>query len=324
MSTRCSAICNAIRVGVNTVGTSTNCSTILGRRHSTRRCETWSVEILGTAMTCWTTGRSRARKNSSTVSTICGTGSSRRGTRGTASTTCCTVRRCTRACGPRGTPRQGGREPWGGRRSQNTAVKYNSCLLPAPGPTLSPWGGVVIIRGQEHLQRELLMPPVRPQPALAASPRCTLSVCNSGHVLPQGFGQRPSRHTHEAVSKRSFETLQRLKEMAWVVVVVVVLTVCITKMSVHERQRSSTELWEPCPCGHGSRPCTCVQGPKKSPPQPNQSPTSATVGARLTSPRRHLWISHDRHNRDNEHLVMYCSWEAGPWESASASRQGCR
>ena len=24
------------------------------------------------------------------------------------------------------------------------------------------------------------------------------------------------------------------------------------------------KLWEPCPCGHGSRPCTCVQGPKKS------------------------------------------------------------
>ena len=106
--------------------------------------------------------------------------------------------------------------------------------------------------------------------------------------------------------------------------VVVVLTVCMTKMSVHERQRSSTELWEPCPCGHGSRPCTCVQGPKKNPPQPKQCPTSATVGARLTSPRRHLWTSHDRHNRDNEHLVMNCNWGAGPWESASASRHECR
>ena len=120
------------------------------------------------------------------------------------------------------------------------------------------------------------------------------------------------------------KNLCNLVEPCVVVVVVVVLTVCMTKMSVHERQRSSTELWEPCPCGHGSRPCTCVQGPKKSPPQPKQSPTSVTVGARLTSPRRHLWISHYRHNRDNEHLVMYCSWEAGPWESASASRQGCR
>ena len=34
-------------------------------------------------------------------------------------------------------------------------------LLPAPGLDLSTWGGVVLVRGQEHLQRELLMPPVR-------------------------------------------------------------------------------------------------------------------------------------------------------------------
>ena len=45
----------------------------------------------------------------------------------------------------------------------------------------------------------------------------------------------------------------------------VVVVVCMTKMSIHERQRSSTLSWEPCPCGHGPRPCTCVQGPKKSP-----------------------------------------------------------
>ena len=30
-----------------------------------------------------------------------------------------------------------------------------------------------------------------------------------------------------------------------------------------------TSLWEPCPCGHGSRPCSCVQGPKKSTPHPS-------------------------------------------------------
>ena len=35
-------------------------------------------------------------------------------------------------------------------------------LPPTPGQHLSPWGGVVLVRGQEHSQRELLMPPVRP------------------------------------------------------------------------------------------------------------------------------------------------------------------
>ena len=36
-----------------------------------------------------------------------------------------------------------------------------------------PWGGVVLVRGQEHLQRELLVPPVQPKMALTAPPRCT-------------------------------------------------------------------------------------------------------------------------------------------------------
>ena len=47
-----------------------------------------------------------------------------------------------------------------------------------------------------------------------------------------------------------------------VVVVVVVLTCDYDDVSLHAATRSSTLLWEPCPCGHGSRPCTCVQGPK--------------------------------------------------------------
>ena len=68
---------------------------------------------------------------------------------------------------------------------------------PAPGPALSPWGGVVFIRGQEHLQRELLMPPVRPQPALAASPRTSLSVCN--------IIVRPHTSTSEVNTKTTVE-----------------------------------------------------------------------------------------------------------------------
>ena len=46
----------------------------------------------------------------------------------------------------------------------------------APGLHLSPGGGVVLIRGQEHLQRELLVSPVRPKTALTAPPRCTVFV----------------------------------------------------------------------------------------------------------------------------------------------------
>ena len=67
----------------------------------------------------------------------------------------------------------------------------------------------------------------------------------------------------------------------------------------------------PCPCGHGPWPRTCVQGPKKPTSAHHQDdelhPTSlsmsATVGARLSPPRRHLWTSHHLHNRDIDHLV---------------------
>ena len=50
-----------------------------------------------------------------------------------------------------------------GRRSLLArGVVQLALLLSAAGLALSPWGGVVFVRGQEHLQRELLMPPVRP------------------------------------------------------------------------------------------------------------------------------------------------------------------
>ena len=55
-------------------------------------------------------------------------------------------------------------EPWGGGGEAHPERGRVVHLVPptAPGPALSPWGGVVLVRGQEHLQRELLMPPVRP------------------------------------------------------------------------------------------------------------------------------------------------------------------
>ena len=55
-------------------------------------------------------------------------------------------------------------------------VVHLALLPPAPGLHLSPWGGVVLVRGQEHLQRELLVPPVHPKTALTAPPRCTVFV----------------------------------------------------------------------------------------------------------------------------------------------------
>ena len=44
---------------------------------------------------------------------------------------------------------------------------------------LSPWAGVVLIRGQEHLQRELLVAPVLTQPALCAATGALRSTANS-------------------------------------------------------------------------------------------------------------------------------------------------
>ena len=52
--------------------------------------------------------------------------------------------------------------------------------LPAPGRRLSPWGGVVLVRGQERLQRELLMAPALTQPTLSVAtgaPRSTATRC---------------------------------------------------------------------------------------------------------------------------------------------------
>ena len=51
-----------------------------------------------------------------------------------------------------------------------------------------------------------------------------------------------------------------------VVAVAVVLTVCINDVFVDIIKQVHL-LWGPCPNGHDPRPCTCVQGPKKSTPQ---------------------------------------------------------
>ena len=52
-----------------------------------------------------------------------------------------------------------------------------------------------------------------------------------------------------------------------VVVVVVVLTVKLMTCLWRYVITDAPNYGEPCPCGHDPRPCTCVQGPKKSPHQ---------------------------------------------------------
>ena len=135
MSTICSAICKAMRVGDNTVGTSTNCSTVCGSGTKERAGMT-SVRILGTAI--W---RSGTRNASNTWSTNCGTGVSRICTNGASSPRSSTTCRSTRPCGrtsTRGVGRVGGRS-----HQALGVVQLVSLLLPGPGCLLAPWGGMV-------------------------------------------------------------------------------------------------------------------------------------------------------------------------------------
>ena len=90
----------------------------------------------------------------------------------------------------------GGGGGGGGGIFQNAAVYFNSRLPSAPGRRLSPWGGVVLERGQEHPQRQLLVAPVLPQPALATASSTSRSAAAivSAHVLLRRFGQRGPPH----------------------------------------------------------------------------------------------------------------------------------
>ena len=82
-------------------------------------------------MTCAGTSMSNRLKTSKSCSTICGTGMSRTWTMGTTSS-CSMVRCWIRACGPRGSPRQGGREPWGGGGSCRRGASYLSLCPSSP------------------------------------------------------------------------------------------------------------------------------------------------------------------------------------------------
>ena len=60
--------------------------------------------------------------------------------------------------------------------------------------------------------------------------------------------------------------------------------VCDMSLTICHKQ-SCTSLWEPCPCGHGSRPCTCVQGPKNSAPLPSRQDRQLELVAAATQRR---------------------------------------
>ena len=115
-------------------GTSTNCSASCGARSSARCGMVSSRVIVGTSITCSATTGSVTKNltTSDNWSTICGTRTSIIGTGAKDSMIGSTVCRRTRACGPGGSPRLGGRLPPGSWRVVLVLVP----LLPGPGGSL--------------------------------------------------------------------------------------------------------------------------------------------------------------------------------------------
>ena len=87
-------------------------------------------ENMGTSIACSATGRSKRRKNSSTLSTNCGTGASRVCTAGQTSAICSTTCRTNTTCLPATSDRGAGKPPAGRGVVRNFAVWYNSCSSP--------------------------------------------------------------------------------------------------------------------------------------------------------------------------------------------------
>ena len=108
------------------MGTSTNCSTTCGSG-SEERGGAWHIKSQGTlvAFPAFPPGEwSRIFSTSTTESTICGSEVCRRGTTGTQSTICSTVRRKTRSCGPDTADSRSGRDP-AASTSSTSREKYS-------------------------------------------------------------------------------------------------------------------------------------------------------------------------------------------------------
>ena len=168
-------ICSAMRKGDRTVGTSTICSAdcgsgIRGRERHEKQ------EILGTSITCSVIGRSRIRKVSVTFSTGCGTRASRICTKGQMSAMCSKKCRSNPTCGPRGTPRQGGREPpWGRGASWTSPCESTRTSPPALGS--SPVGTFPLAHQGDKRGATLPHEPITPDGVIGLwSDSCSLSI----------------------------------------------------------------------------------------------------------------------------------------------------
>ena len=128
----CSAVCCWSKEKDNTVGTSTNCSTNCGSGRAAREGQDDDEEIMGTSITCSATGRSKRRKKSIALSTICGTGALRICTYGKSSINC-SVCRATYTCQPTTSEVLAG--PQLGEESSGTSP----CGATRTPPPLRPW-----------------------------------------------------------------------------------------------------------------------------------------------------------------------------------------
>ena len=179
MATVCSAVCCWSKAGDNTVGISINCSTTHGLRRTVREGHD-DEETLGTSITCSAIGKSMRRKESVTLSTICGTVRSRICTNWQTIPMSSTKCRCTRSCQPATSDRGAGR-PLGERRFRNVAVQCISCLS-SPGPChLRALCAVVQRLGKGHCDRHPLVAQVRAEASLspAAGTPCDATGANT-------------------------------------------------------------------------------------------------------------------------------------------------
>ena len=139
--------------------------------------------ILGTSITCTAIGRSRIRKVSVTFSTCCGTGGSRICTKGQMSAMCSKKCRSSPACGPRGTPRQGGREPPWERGASGTPPCGSTRTSPpdrAIATAIRSW------RRNERSRRTLLpVPPPSPTRAAITKKPPVRASTRKGHLRPR-------------------------------------------------------------------------------------------------------------------------------------------
>ena len=168
-----STICSALRCGSEEwdtiVGTSTNCSTACGALSTAREGHD-DEETLGTSITCSATGKSKRRKNSNTVSAICGARRSR---------ICTNGQTFPMSCQPATSDRGAGRPRWGRGASRNVTC-CSSRASPGPCRPLA-LCAVVLKLGKGHCDRHPLVAQVRAEASLspAAGTHCAAACSDA-------------------------------------------------------------------------------------------------------------------------------------------------